>query len=42
MEKQEKPNYAKRTQKDYSLSFKLGIVNEIKEDELTRLSTKAK
>ncbi|PTX64100.1 transposase-like protein [Kordia periserrulae] len=31
-----KTNYIKRTQKDYSLSFKLQVVQEIEQGELTR------
>ena len=31
-----KTNYVKRTQKDYSLSFKLQVVREIEQGELTR------
>ena len=31
-----KTNYVKRTQKDYSLSFKLQVVQEIEQGELTR------
>jgi transposase-like protein len=35
MEKQEEPRYLKRTQKDYSMSFKLQIVQEIERGQLT-------
>lgn len=31
-----KTNYVKRTQKDYTLSFKLQVVSEIEQGELTR------
>lgn len=31
-----KTNYVKRTQKDYSLSFKLQVVHEIEQGELTK------
>jgi len=35
MENQEEPRYLKRTQKDYSMSFKLQIVQEIERGQLT-------
>ena len=35
MEKHEEPRYVKRTQKDYSMSFKLQIVQEIERGHLT-------
>jgi transposase len=35
MEKQEETRYVKRTQKDYSMSFKLQIVQEIERGQLT-------
>ncbi|SDW91387.1 hypothetical protein SAMN05444338_105228, partial [Flavobacterium degerlachei] len=35
MEKHEEIRYVKRTQKDYSMSFKLQIVQEIERGELT-------
>ncbi len=37
-----KSNYVKRTQKDYTLSFKLQIVSEIERGELTKSQTKSK
>ena len=35
MENQEEPRYLKRTQKDYSMSFKLQVVQEIEQGELS-------
>lgn len=35
MENQEEPRYTKRTQKDYSMSFKLQVVQEIEQGELS-------
>ena len=35
MEKHEETRYVKRTQKDYSMSFKLQIVQEIERGQLT-------
>ncbi len=37
-----KSNYVKRTQKDYTLSFKLQIVSEIERGELTKSQAKSK
>ena len=37
-----KINYVKRTQKDYSMSFKLGIVSEIERGELSATGAKRK
>lgn len=37
-----KPNYVKRTQKDYTMSFKLEVVREIEQGELTRSQAMAK
>ncbi len=37
-----KSNYVKRTQKDYPLSVKLSIVQEIEQGELTKRETKIK
>ncbi|WP_213524053.1 transposase [Nonlabens sp.] len=42
MNKSVKKGYAKRTQKDYSLSFKLQIVEEIESGQLDRLSAHLK
>ena len=40
--KEEKTNYVKRTQKDYSMSFKLQVVQEIERGELTPTGAKRK
>ena len=37
-----KINYVKRTQKDYPLSFKLSVVREIEQGELTKSQAKSK
>ncbi len=37
-----KNNYVKRTQKDYPMSFKLDVVREIEQGELTRSQAKSK
>jgi len=37
-----KNNYVKRTQKDYPLSFKLGVVREIERGEVTKSQAKNK
>ncbi len=37
-----KTNYVKRTQKDYSLSFKLQVVREIEQSEFTRTQALSK
>ncbi len=37
-----KSNYVKRTQKDYTLSFKLQVVSEIEGGELTKIQAKSK
>jgi transposase-like protein len=42
MKTSEKTGYAKRTQKDYSLSFKLQLVQEIEQGELTKAQAKLK
>ena len=38
----DKTNYVKRTQKDYSLSFKLQVVQELEQGFLTRVQTMEK
>ena len=40
--KEEKTNYVKRTQRDYSMSFKLQVVQEIERGELTPTGAKRK
>ena len=40
--KESKTIYVKRTQKDYSLSFKMGVVQEIERGELTAREAKVK
>jgi transposase-like protein len=40
MEKHEETRYVKRTQKDYSMSFKLQIVQEIERGQLTVTESK--
>jgi len=42
MKTSEKTGYSKRTQKDYSLSFKLQLVQEIEQGELTKAQAKLK
>lgn len=42
MTKSEKTGFPKRTQKDYSLSFKLQLVQEIEQGELTKTQAKLK
>ena len=37
-----KSNYVRRTQKDYTLSFKLQVVSEIEQGELTKSQAKSK
>ena len=37
-----KSNYVKRTQKDYPLSFKLSVISEIEQGELTKSQAKSK
>ena len=37
-----KNNYVKRTQKDYTMSFKLQVISEIEQGELTKSQVKAK
>jgi transposase-like protein len=37
-----KNNYVKRTQKDYTMSFKLQVISEIEQGELTKSQAKAK
>lgn len=39
---EEKPNYVKRTQKDYSLTLKIQIVKEVESGALSTLSTQRK
>ena len=38
----DEPNYQKRTQRDYTLTFKLNVVKEIEHGELTPLESKNK
>ncbi len=42
MKNSENKGYRKRTQKDYSLSFKLAVVQEIEQGELTKTQAKLK
>lgn len=42
MKEGQRSDYVKRTQKDYSLSFKLGVVQEIERGELTAREAKIK
>lgn len=42
MKTSEKTGYPKRTQKDYSLSFKLQLVQEVEQGELTKAQAKLK
>ncbi|WP_407533910.1 helix-turn-helix domain-containing protein [Elizabethkingia miricola] len=39
---EENPNYVKRTQKDYSLTFKIQVVREVESGELSTLSAQRK